>query len=157
MAARAPSLNQNRTLNRRELSAYIFLVALLIGAIGLGATLFWFSTPQTEYLSIGRLEDFPPSDSPYPISVDDFHAFVVNTGLELIVFDAQTPHIVGVRLKWVPSNHRFEDPATGSKFSLYGEWIDGPAMRNMDRYPYLIRDGQILVERWRTIPGQPRE
>lgn len=118
--------------------------------------LVWYAFPRPEYLPVGELSDFPPGSPPYPIFQDGLSLYLVDTGSELVAFDRHTPHHTRVILEWVPLTHRFEDPLTGSRFSLDGTWLLGPATRNLDRYPVKVEDGQIWIETSRLIPGQLR-
>lgn len=144
------------SLNRRAILMVIFLASMLLASVGALAALSAYLVPEEPCISIGMLADFPPRDRPYFVVIDHRPVYVVNTGQELIVFDALTPYDpYRVMLKWVPSNHRYEDPLTGSKFALTGEYIEGPASRNMDRYAYQVRaDGALLIQPWRIAFGQ---
>jgi hypothetical protein len=143
-------------LNRRAARMSVFLASILLAAAGSLAALFAYLVPQTPYERIGALADFPPDSEPYYVMTGNGHAmWVVNTGGEMIVFDALTPFSgTRVRFKWVPSNRRFEDPYTGSKFALTGEYIEGPAQRSLDRYAYtVLPDGTVRVDLWQVTPG----
>lgn len=146
-----------RYLNQRELVSYSFLAAGALLAALLLAMLVWYAFPQPEYLPAGQLSDFPPSSTPYPIYQNGLSLYLVNTGSELVAFDRHTPHHTRVLFEWVPLTHRFEDPLTGSKFSLDGTWLLGPATRNLDRYPVKIEESQIWIETSKLFPGESHQ
>ena len=146
-------------LNGRELLAFLFLASILTAAAGGLAAAGMFVTPAPERLSVGSLADFPISGQPTYRAVDGHRVFVVHTGRQLIVLDALTPfagHFSTV--KWIPINGRFEDPEGGSKFTLIGEYIEGPAPRGLDRYPtILLPDGTLQIDLWQpVIQGEPQ-
>ena len=60
------------------------------------------------------------------------------------VFLARSPHM-GCLLKWSGEAGRFEDPCTGSHFSMDGSYESGPAPRSLDELPVEVRDQMIWV------------
>jgi hypothetical protein len=147
----------SRRLNRHEIASAGFVAAAVTWAILTVVAAMWYATPRAPWVSLGSPADFPPSDSPYRIAVGRFRVWVVNTGNQFIVFDPRTPtQDVRHRYVWVESTRRFEDPLSGSEFTLTGDLIEGPALRGLDRYAYRIVDHEIQVETWRVIEGYRR-
>lgn len=64
----------------------------------------------------------------------------------------------GCRVQYCVSSGFFEDPCQGSLFNAWGEWVDGPAGRGLDRFPSRVRsDGMLVVEVSRYLTGPRRE
>jgi cytochrome b6-f complex iron-sulfur subunit len=63
---------------------------------------------------------------------------------------------LGCSVPWCATAKWFECPCHGSKYSINGEYRDGPAPRGLDRFPVEIVDGQIVVDTATLIPGPPR-
>jgi hypothetical protein len=134
-------------VSKREKLFSLEIAALLLALISVIAGALWYAYPRHIYHSIGNVADFPPSQEPYRIQINDgAHAWVVNTGSELIIFEEHVPRPSGCAYLWVPMNHNFEDPCIGAHFSLTGELIYGPAMRDLDRYVYRINDYKIEMQ-----------
>ena len=146
------------TPGRREGLAYVFLAAVLIAGLAALTAVLIFATPRTPTITAGNIRDFPPHGAPYHIGERSIQAWLVNTGEEILIFAPYTPFDkLRCDYKWIPSTLRFEDPCSGSKFTLTGVWIEGPASRNLDTYPYHIdADGFVRKEIWETIRGAPR-
>jgi cytochrome b6-f complex iron-sulfur subunit len=45
----------------------------------------------------------------------------------------------------------FKCPSHGAHFHCDGEYLDGPAPRNMDRFPLSLREGHVLIDTSRII------
>lgn len=63
---------------------------------------------------------------------------------------------LGCSVPWCKSAQWFECPCHGSKYSVNGEYRDGPAPRSLDRFPVVIEDGKIVVDTASIIEGPPR-
>ena len=54
---------------------------------------------------------------------------------------------LGCLYKWSESNHRFECPCHGSKFTADGDYIEGPAPRSLDQFIVeVIENGQVVAQ-----------
>ena len=145
-------------INRREMLFYVFGTALLIALSALVVGLLWYAAPPAERETLGPLDAFPPGSEPHLIITEAGRYYVVNDGEQIVVFDGRTTNTrTRCHLIWVRSNERFEDPCWGTKFTLSGEFIEGPARRHLDRYGYELRDGELVVNRWALTPGAPVE
>lgn len=142
-------------LNRRELWMSVFLASMLMAAAGLMAVLSMYTSPGEPLIDIGSLADFPPSTQPYRVDVGQFRVYVVNTSQQLVVLDALAPYnTYRIPIRWIPFNQRFENPVGGSKFTLTGDYIEGPALRSKDRYSYEVApDGTIRNSDVADHPG----
>ena len=108
-AAARPSV-QVAAPSRREVLYYIWgaSIALLLGET---------------YPGVGT--------APTSVPAGRFHVTRTTEGLRALY--GVCTHL-GCLPKWVPTNNRFECPCHGSKFQLSGNWIEGPAPRNLDRF-----------------------
>lgn len=74
---------------------------------------------------LGRTRGFPPQEAPYFVAAGERWLYLVNTGAEFIVLNPR--FAIGnwdCFVAWIPSNKRFEDPCSGAKHTLTGEWIE---------------------------------
>lgn len=124
--------------SRREFLFYIWgaSMALLLGEASAG--LIWFAFPRFKEGEFGGSFSFAPAEIPTagtaPASVPSGRFHVTNVAGEgLRALYGVCTHL-GCLPKWVPTNNRFECPCHGSKYELGGQWIEGPAPRNLDRF-----------------------
>ena len=54
------------------------------------------------------------------------------------------PHL-GCRVPWCETSQWFECPCHGSKFNRVGEKTGGPAPRGMDRFPFDVAGGKLVI------------
>jgi hypothetical protein len=145
----------SRMIKYREVTNTLLIASMLAAILTFIIAGLWFSYPILPTVIIGSTADFPPSSSPYWVEKGEDQFYVVNTDRNLIIFVPRTTHpTVRCRLIWNRDADRFEDPCLSTKFSLTGEWIDGPTWRNLDRYVYRIEHGQITVEMYRIVKGE---
>jgi len=64
---------------------------------------------------------------------------------------------LGCGYTWDSVDGRFECPCHGSKFSVAGEVIGGPAPRPLDRLPSRVENGRLLVVYKEFKAGLPRK
>lgn len=130
--------------SRREFLNYALGASVLLAGAGTCAGLAWFTneyqrpiayTEQNGYFSIELETLSQPGE--LPINLLELRTWLVNTeeGLRAL-YAVCTFH--GCLPKWSYSNYRFECPCCGGKFSITGEWIEGPAPRNMDQYRLIV-------------------
>ncbi|MGH2768721.1 MAG: ubiquinol-cytochrome c reductase iron-sulfur subunit [Actinomycetota bacterium] len=103
------------------------------------------STRTPEYISDGRLYIMTfEGDSKKASNVHAYRAAnTVETGIVAIY--RKCPHL-GCSVPWCAPAKWFECPCHGSKYSINGEYRDGPAPRAMDRFPVAIVGGKIEVD-----------
>ena len=104
------------------------------------------------------MEDFPPAERPYNVTNDEIPVWLVNTGNEIFAFSKRTPDPEpwDCNYAWEPANREFTDPCSGSKFSLDGTLLEGPAERGLDQYEVnVLRNGRIQINFDELILGQP--
>lgn len=78
---------------------------------------------------------------------------VLETGL--VAMWRKCPHL-GCSVPWCQPSVWFECPCHGSKYSINGEYRDGPAPRGLDRFPVEIKGGKVIVDTGTLIQGPPR-
>jgi len=148
--------------SERQSAAVSVLPVMLVACALVGVALFYLARRPDE-VRLGTLADYPPSAEPYRVAIDShFAAFLVNTGTEVVLLKAnyQTGQLgSNCRVVWVPTNGRFEDPCSGAKFSLMGEWLEAaiqpPAIehRGLERYTVAVRNNEIWLVQVPPSPG----
>jgi cytochrome b6-f complex iron-sulfur subunit len=63
---------------------------------------------------------------------------------------------LGCSVPWCPPAKWFECPCHGSKYSVNGEYRDGPAPRSLDQFHVEVVDGKLVVDTSTIIQGAPR-
>lgn len=63
---------------------------------------------------------------------------------------------LGCSVPWCPPAKWFECPCHGSKYSINGEYRDGPAPRSLDQFRVEIKGGKLIVDTSTIIQGAPR-
>lgn len=63
---------------------------------------------------------------------------------------------LGCRVPWCTTSQGFECPCHGSKYNGIGEYFDGPAPRNLDRFSVEVNDSNELIIHTGTIIETPR-
>ncbi|HVL52478.1 MAG TPA: Rieske 2Fe-2S domain-containing protein [Actinomycetota bacterium] len=63
---------------------------------------------------------------------------------------------LGCSVPWCPPAKWFECPCHGSKYSINGEYRDGPAPRGLDLFRVEIENGEVFVDTATIIAGAPR-
>ncbi|NDJ61751.1 MAG: Rieske 2Fe-2S domain-containing protein [Chloroflexi bacterium] len=123
--------------NRREFLYYIWgaSMVLLLGQATAG--LIWFALPRFKEGTFGGVFNFPPERVPLlgsnPVSEPSGRFWVSNTDAGLVSLYGVCTHL-GCLPRWEEGRSRFECPCHGSKFELNGDYIEGPAPRNLDRF-----------------------
>lgn len=127
--------------SRREFLYYIWgaSIVLLIGEAA--AAIGWFALPRFKEGTFGGVftisaDKVPQLDAP-PFNEASGRFWVSNANGGLTVLFGVCTHL-GCLPKWVDQNDRFECPCHGSKFDRYGQWLDGPAPRDLDRFPIVV-------------------
>ena len=141
-------------MNLRELIAYLYLLSLLVFGGGMMVMLGVFSLPRQEVVYLGELTDFPASETPY--LVENVNGWLAHSDDRLQVFTWLTTDRMACYYTWSDVTRRFEDPCSGSKYTLDGRYIEGPALRDLDRYILSLRGDQLWVNKSRVVEGHPR-
>ena len=125
------------SLNRREFLFYVWTASIAVALAGSGGAILWFAYPRfragefgsTFTLDANKLPDVAAA----PEAHQDGRFWLINSENGVLAHYVVCVHL-GCLYKWVPSNNRFECPCHGSKYQRTGEWIEGPAPRNLDRF-----------------------
>ena len=132
----APSV-QVAAPSRREFLYYIWGASMALALGETSAALIWFAFPRFKEGQFGGTFAFNPEElpgvgsAPTSVPAGRFHVTLTSEGMRALY--GVCTHL-GCLPKWVPTNNRFECPCHGSKFQLSGQWIEGPAPRNLDRF-----------------------
>ncbi|NIU59013.1 MAG: hypothetical protein GWN67_22295 [Phycisphaerae bacterium] len=158
------SLVEKKPLNQREFSFYMFFAVLILFLIFIAALSIFYLLPRPNvtltHIPIGETTDFPATDRPYLVRAEETSLFIVRTETGWLAFNHRTPYEMSVGrclFVWTEANGRFEDPCSGSKFSLTGQLIERPAAQNLDQYPITEISGELFVDLTTLIPGEPAE
>lgn len=142
-------------MNRREFLYYIWGASIALTLAGGSGVVLWFAFPRFREGEFGGKFPIPASTLPQVGIAPQENAagrfWLVNTEEGLLAIYKVCTHL-GCLYKWVPVNDRFECPCHGSKFSREGEYREGPAPRNLDRFVIeaVDADGNVLAT---TVTG----
>src|SRR5574341_1979576 len=154
---------------RREFAYYIFGAASCLMLLLLAGIVLWAALPKPQVFDLGPLESFR-SDGPTRklITLNDgstLPLWVVHAEEKWSAFRGRirTGSAWNCEYKWVPTNHRFEDPCSGFKWALSGElltyfdnlppdWLVG--LHDLDQYSTTIQGGHLTVDANKIIHGE---
>ncbi|NDJ87519.1 MAG: Rieske 2Fe-2S domain-containing protein [Chloroflexi bacterium] len=127
--------------NRREFLFYIWGASLTLFAAASGGFLYWFLKPRFSEGEFGGVFREPPTSVPEsgnaPFNNPTGKYWLSNSQEGVVALYKVCTHL-GCLYAWVPNNDRFECPCHGSMFELWGEFIQGPAPRSLDRFAMTI-------------------
>jgi cytochrome b6-f complex iron-sulfur subunit len=98
--------------------------------------------------------------NPYPkdalTKAKKAYAPVILTGMQLgyVALYQRCVHL-GCRVPWCLTSQWFECPCHGSKYNRVGEKRGGPAPRGLDRFPFTVSGGSVVVDTGTIIQGPP--
>jgi hypothetical protein len=126
---------------------------------------------QPEWIDLGAIDQLKQETPTQHTAIlrdrTTLSVWVVHTEDRWIIFDGRTPMGPDTTFtshclyQWQPVTHRFEDPCSGYKFSLTGEFADpyaqfvGRRVLNLNQYLPDIRDGHLFVDANRVIHAEP--
>lgn len=149
-------------LTRRELLNYAWLASIGLFAVQTVGLSLWFAFPnfkEGEFggeFPLGTASSVVPEVNSGPVPYTDGKFWLVNVDDEspdgeprqgvLALFKVCT-HL-GCLYEWVQVTFRFECPCHGSKFSLTGDYLAGPARRSLDRFVIkaIAPDGTVRAQ-----------
>jgi cytochrome b6-f complex iron-sulfur subunit len=147
-----PEEQEVEGINRREFLNYAWLASLGIFFAQLGGVGYLFAMPRFRagefggIFPLGTLEDLPePGAAPEKNAKGRFWLIRSEEGVYAIY--VVCTHL-GCLFQWRPTENRFICPCHGSVFSRTGEYIAGPAPRNLDFFVVRVVDetGKVLAE-----------
>lgn len=134
--------------SRREFLYYIWgaSMALFLGQAGAG--FIWFALPRFKEGTFGGvfnypLEKLPPEPGAAPATNPEGRFHMVRTGNDgIVVLYGVCTHL-GCLPKW--QDIEFRCPCHGSRYTLEGNWLGGPAPRGLDmfRTKVTFTDGSV--------------
>jgi cytochrome b6-f complex iron-sulfur subunit len=140
-----------RPLSRREFLFYIWGASITLSLAGSAGAILWFAYPRFREGEFGgqftiSTAAIPPVGAA-PQENPQGRFWLVNTNQGVLALYKVCTHL-GCLYKWTPSTNRFECPCHGSKFTREGQYIEGPAPRNLDRFVVQAVDanGDVLAE-----------
>lgn len=146
-------------MNRREQLFLLWALSATVLAIGLAGALIFLALPrQPARISLGRVDQFPvgsfldmnlPLDFSDPLAISHTTPKVWvardNKGAFTVFYARST--VRGAPVVWVSERDRFEDVEAGSEWDRTGKYIFGPDIRDLDRFPVSVENGELIVER----------
>ena len=140
-----------RAMNRRELLTYAWGAATALLATEASVVAFQFLVPRFRAgefggsFDIGAASSLPPAGSLPPVANADGKFWLVHTDEGVRSLYMVCTHL-GCLYNWSESNERFECPCHGSKFTLTGDYIEGPAPRSLDQFEVrVVAEGESLA------------
>jgi cytochrome b6-f complex iron-sulfur subunit len=135
-------------ITRREFLNYAWLASIALFTVETVGISLWFAFPN--FLAgqfggefpIGPAVDVLPQVNAAPIPFTDGKFWLVNLDTEgpngeprqgILALYKVCTHL-GCLYDWAEVTGRFECPCHGSKFALTGDYLAGPAPRNLDRF-----------------------
>lgn len=155
------SLAERKPLNRQEFSYYLLFAVLILFFVFTAVLSLLYALPRPNItmtrVAIGESADFPSMERPYAVTAEEANLFIVRTETGWLALNGLTPFHKSCRFVWTEANQRFEDPCFGSKFTLDGRLLEGPATRNLDQYPITEKSGELFVDLTTLIRGETDE
>ncbi|HLY26613.1 MAG TPA: Rieske 2Fe-2S domain-containing protein [Aggregatilineales bacterium] len=138
-----------KKVSRREFLNYLWAASLTaLGTEACGAAT-WFALPSPLRNVPGGLFKYYPQMLPIvgasPAADLGGRIWLSNTPQGLLALSMVCTYR-GCLVSWVPVNNRFECPCCGSKFTLAGRQIDGPAKRDLDRYVIRVTSSHGTID-----------
>lgn len=128
------------TVTRREFLFYVWGASLALFTASSIGVIIWYMLPkfqEGEFGGIFRESSVPPEgDAPRNNPTGKY--WLSHSDQGIVALYKVCTHL-GCLYAWVGNNGRFECPCHGSKFELWGEYIEGPAPRSLDRFEMTIK------------------
>lgn len=152
----------DQTVSRREFLNYAWLASIALFAVQTVGSSLWFAFPNFKAGEFGG--EFPIGDAPSnlppvnepPKPYTDGKFWLSNVDTQaadgtpekgiMAIYKVCT-HL-GCLYDWQTVTGRFECPCHGSKFTIAGDYIEGPARRSLDRFVIKVTDanGNVLAQ-----------
>jgi cytochrome b6-f complex iron-sulfur subunit len=147
-------------INRREFLNYAWLVSIGFFTVAAGGVTYLFSLPRFKegefggVITVGTVENLPDVNQP-PDNYAKTKFWLSNTPEGLVALYKVCTHL-GCLYNWNNQEIKYICPCHGSQFEKVGEYILGPAPRDLDQFVIRIEtpDGEVLVET-DAITGDP--
>jgi cytochrome b6-f complex iron-sulfur subunit len=150
MAAEAVVVDK-KPVNRREFLNFAWMVSLGFLSVSLGGVTYLFSLPRFRegefggIVTVGSVTDLPEAGAP-PLNFPKVKLWLSNTDQGVVALYKVCTHL-GCLYNWNNQETKFICPCHGSEFQPNGQYIRGPAPRNLDRFVIQLEtpDGQVLA------------
>jgi menaquinol-cytochrome c reductase iron-sulfur subunit len=136
------------------------LAGILSAAIGAPAAIYLFTPPKrarrSGWVDAGSFNELPLK-TPQRVELQRVHfdawkirsesdaAWLVRTDAQSVTaFSPRCTHL-GCAYHWEPRAEAFECPCHGSRFSITGKVLTGPAPRPLDQYPVRIEGDRLWL------------
>jgi len=102
---------------------------------------------------LGSADALPSAGTLSPQSYTDGKFWLVHTDEGVKALYMVCTHL-GCLYKWSDANTQFECPCHGSKFTLDGDYIEGPAPRSLDQFEVQVVENGTVVATTEDIPDR---
>jgi succinate dehydrogenase / fumarate reductase iron-sulfur subunit len=164
--AHAPLLDQLKAAVQMDRATFLRHVgigllgagsALALGGLGavtaLGPTL---GKTQPRWIPVAKLSELPTAEittvlMKYEVKSGIYSqpvatpVLISRQGAEIICYKTSCPHL-GCLVRWDGQSEQFRCACHGGTFDRHGKVLAGPPPRSLDRYPFKVEAGQLLVE-----------
>lgn len=138
-------------VSRREFLNYVWAASMALFLVQFGGITYLFAMPRFREGEFGgvisvRVADYPQTNQP-PVANNPGKFWLVNVDQGIGALYKICTHL-GCIYPWSDAAGIFACPCHGSQFELNGDWIAGPAPRNLDRFAFKILDagGNVLAD-----------
>ncbi len=144
--------NERVPINRREFLNFAWLVSLGFFTISAAGVTYLFSLPRFKegefggVITVGTVENLPAANEP-PDNYAKTKFWLSNTPHGLVAHYKVCTHL-GCLYNWNDQEVIYLCPCHGSQFEKEGEYILGPAPRDLDQFIVRIEtpEGEVIVE-----------
>lgn len=151
-SAAGVEVEEGDEVTRREFLNYAWLASLGIFAAELAGATYLFAMPRFRAGEFGGIFPLGPANNLLDVGAppeknSKGRFWFVRSDEGIYALYIVCTHL-GCLFQWRPSENRFICPCHGSQFSRTGEYLDGPAPRNLDSFVVRIVDdqGNVLEE-----------
>ncbi len=138
--------------NRREFLAQAGVASLGVATVGTGTVAVGFLSPAVLYeppkkVSAGTLGDHPEGTVHFS---PEYKLYVIHRKRRLYALSAICTHL-GCMTRYQRDSREIHCPCHGSRFSLEGEVLNGPAAEPLPRFPIALQEEQLVIDRGREV------
>ena len=139
-------------INRREFLNFAWLISIGFLMVDIAGITFIFALPRFKegefggVFTLGVVGDLPPP-GPTPINYPKAKIWLSNTEEGLKALYKVCTHL-GCLYNWQDQEIRYICPCHGSQFEPAGDYILGPAPRDLDQFVVIVEtpEGQVISE-----------
>lgn len=130
-------------VTRREFLNLAWLASLGIFTLQMGGIAYNFTFPRFKAGEFGGTFNVATKDLPEltagPVANNQGKFWLVHTNEGVLAIYKVCTHL-GCIYDWKPTENRFICPCHGSTFEKNGQYVRGPAPRNLDRFSVTVKD-----------------